>query len=75
MQPFGGLVRVALHEEGEPGATGRVAHAGQLLLARIRIVRVGQPRLTVAVTRDLALGVLAPLSHPVEDNLPSCPSP
>ena len=66
MEPLGGLILVALHEQGEPGAAGRVAHMGQLLLARIRLVRVGQPRLAVAIARDLALCVLAPLGHPVE---------
>jgi hypothetical protein len=48
-EPLRGGVAVARHQQGEPGARGRVSHPGQLPLTGIPIV-VRQARLSVPVT-------------------------
>ena len=75
MQPLGGFVAIALHEQREPGSAGGVAHPRELLLPRVGVARVRQARLAVAEASDLPLDVLGPVGHGTEDNLPPWPSP
>jgi methylase of polypeptide subunit release factors len=56
-------VRTSFHDQREPRSGGGVAHACQLALARVGIVRVGQTGFTVAVPLLLPQVVRMPIRH------------
>ena len=75
MQPLGGFVSIALHQERKPGSAGGIPHSRELLLPRVRVARIGEARLSIAESTDLALDVLRPVAHGSDDNLLPWPSP
>ncbi len=63
VEPLGRLIGATRHQQREAGSARRIAHPGQLPLPGVRVGRVGQPPLAVAVALGLPLGVRSPVRH------------
>ena len=63
VEPSGGLLGATLHQQGQAGASGGVAHPGQLALPRIGVLSARQARLAVAVASLLPPRMCAPVLH------------
>jgi 3-hydroxyacyl-CoA dehydrogenase/enoyl-CoA hydratase/carnithine racemase len=75
VQPLGSFVSIALHQECKPGSPGGIPHSRELLLPRVRVAQIGEARLSIAESTDLALDVLRPVAHDSDDNLPAVAEP